>query len=366
MRKIALLLILAQLVLVACLESGREAGSQDPKLTSTGEPVGVGVGNKLLFANNSEPLAPAGGVDIFDLETGKKTSASLSERRVDVAAAAVGNRAFFVGGQLMPVTTNVVYSFTIDVYSADSDLWSSQTLLTARSVDNLAVVGTKIIVPGGNGGGANALSNFEIIDTADWSKSTKSLSVGRALMATVAVSGKVYFIGGVSCWSPACVTNTLDIYDTNTDSLSTIAMPRYRARHRAVVNGTKIYVGAGDDGTTALDVVDIFETLDNTWTTTTMSVHGSSTTAGSIGPYVFFAGGSADLAPQILSAISILDVSSGQWTQSEMSVGRYNMGLATKGSQAFLAGGAVSPGGTTDLIEVLEPTTGKVGSFSSR
>jgi hypothetical protein len=376
MQKTAVWFLLMGLFCVACVEPAAETtpgSAQLPSQSTTssqvtlsrpGEVAGASVGNQFLFVNYATPTIPAV-VDLYDFSTGIQSSASLSESRTYISTATIGNKVFMVGGFNFSVSPGAPSS-TIDIYDGVTGNWSTQTLLTARMIDQVAVVGTKLLVPGGFAGGSNALSSFEVIDTSNWTKVSKSLSVGRHNMAAVAVGSKAYFIGGMPCWlAPVCPpSNTIDIYDANTDTLSTITMPHSRTHHKAVVNGTKIYIGAGADGTHHLDVVDILETSDNTWTSTTTTARGQSATAGSVGQYVFFAGGSSSTSPYS-DTISVLDVNTGIWSELNMSFGRYNMGTAILNNRAYLAGGDPSSGGNTDLIEVLDFSNQSISIFET-
>lgn len=329
-------------------------------LSRPAEVVGIGVGNLILFAGSDYTT---GVVDGYNVTTEELFNANLSEARRYIATATIGTSAYFVGGFKNPGVTA-----TVDIYNSDTNTWSAKSLLTARQVDQVSVIGTKLIVAGGfSPSSSNALNSVEIIDTTSWNISTKSLSIGRHWSATVTAGTKAYFIGGAGCWTmPACASNTIDIYDSVADSISTITMPRIRHHHKAVVVGSKIYIGGGFDETnSALTIVDILETSDNSWTTTTVTTPpGSATIAGKLGDKIFFAGGNSDSNPYS-DVVSIFNTSTGVWTERYLSLGRYNIGLAIANEKAYLAGGSPSSGGNTDLIEVLDASEPSVSIFST-
>jgi len=330
----------------------------DMLLSRPVEVVGGSVGSQILFAGADYTT---GIVDGYDVTDGSHFTANLSVPRRYVASATIGNSLFFVGGYTNPGVSSV-----IDVYDSTMKNWSVRNLTTARQVDQVATIGTKLIVGGGfDGSGVNALTDVEIIDTSSWTTTNKTLSVGRHWAAAVSVGSKAYFIGGVHCWTlPACANNTIDIYDSGTDSISTITMPRNRTHHKATVMGTKIYIGGGDDGTNFLNIVDVLDTTNNSWTSLTLTTApGQATIAGTVGSYVFFAGGNS-LSNPYSKVISLIDTSTGIQSELNMSEGRYNIAVAIANGKAYLAGGDPAQGGNTDLIEVLDPSGPAVSIFS--
>lgn len=331
----------------------------DILLSRPAEVIGASVGNLILYAGSDYTT---GIVDAYDVVSGTHFTANLSEARRYMATATIGANVYFIGG----LKDGSNSSSAVDIYNSSSNTWSTQSLLTTRTVNNVATIGSKLIIGGGYiPSSSNALTSIEIIDTTSWTVTTNTLSTGRHWSATVAVGTKAYFIGGSHCWTFGCENNTIDIYDSVANSISTISMPRYRHHHTAVAVGTKIYIGGGyDENSALLNVVDILETSNNTWTSTTMTTApGQSAIAGAWGSYIFFAGGNT-LALPFSDIISLYNTSTGTWTELSMSQGRYNIGLAIANGKAYLAGGSHPAGGETDLIEVLDISIPSVSIFS--
>jgi hypothetical protein len=322
-------------------------------LSRPAEMVGASVGNKILFAGGDLTVT---GVDIIDTVAGTSTLAALSDPRLYISSATSGDNVYFVGG-FKDVNG---FSSKIDVYNSVSESWTDHDLLQARQAYGVGIVGSKMIVPGGFSGGANARSDIEIVDLDTWAVTTRSLSVARAHHSVSVVGNKVYIAGGVSCWTSGCTSNTIDVYDVVADSITQITMPSERSHHQAVIYGTKIYFAGGEGSSTA---VDILETADNSWTSTTIPVApGASAVSGVIGDRLFFAGGSSGV-DQYVSAFSLYDVAANTWTSLSLSEGRYNMGVAVSGDKVYMAGGNPESGEETDIIEIFNNITGGISIF---
>lgn len=343
------------------------------KLSSQREVSGANIGSKIFFPYGSSPDYSSAPVEIFDTATGEYRSEPIPNPIGQSAIATIGDNLFLIGGyeyigipspgQVNAGQKTYGVSSKINIYNSVTHTWSSQLLSTPRLGMQVAVIGTKLLVPGGwsGGRGDTFLSDIEIIDTASWTKTTKTLSVGRIGAASAVVGTKAYFIGGIHSYDSSgntsnIVDGTIDIYDSNSDSISTITMPRKRAYAATVVVGTKIYIGAGSNQDDSIQgIVDILDTTDNTWTSAKIADHGNGAVAGIVGKYVFFAGsGTGAYATNTANIISILDTTTGGWSEGRMSLSRYNMGLAIANGKAYFAGGDPLAGGNTDVIEVFD------------
>jgi N-acetylneuraminic acid mutarotase len=102
--------------------------------------------------------------------------------------------------------------------------------------------------------------------TNTWS-TVASLPAALDHIQSVALGGKIYYIGGLSCW-PNCSVGTVYIYDPSTDTFSTGApMPTGRDRGAggvAVFNG-KIYYAGGLHNGTDVGWFDVYDPVANTW-----------------------------------------------------------------------------------------------------
>jgi hypothetical protein len=217
-------------------------------------------GNKLLLAGNRTGPGgtPVSDVDIYDFGTQTWSTARLSTARADMTAVTVGNKIFFVGGEVpgisgtsrmdiydastntwsfsdLPFTEDIpLYAVAgnkvffadggkVDVYDTSTGLWSEINLPEQQAAPTVTTVGNKIYFAGG---WVNNLSNVvDIYDnaTGTWS-TTSSLSQPTAEMASIYVNGKIYWAGGVIGYDPvrdkSITTCKVEIRDVSTGSSS--------------------------------------------------------------------------------------------------------------------------------------------------
>jgi hypothetical protein len=89
-------------------------------------------------------------VDIFDTSTGSRTTASLSAPRGYMAGVALGTKAYFTGGG--HITPNSYFdksSNVVDIFDAQTGLWTTGVLNKNRMAHTCAAWGNKIVVGGG-------------------------------------------------------------------------------------------------------------------------------------------------------------------------------------------------------------------------
>ncbi|WP_205503889.1 Kelch repeat-containing protein [Rufibacter psychrotolerans] len=193
----------------------------------------VAAGSKILFAGANWSGAGVNGygssrVDIFDTATGQWSTARLSEARSAIGAVAAGNKVFFAGGRLHGGgngAPDVIFS-TVDIYDAATGAWSVASLSQPRAFVAAAALGEKVFFAGGERGGDHFPSDrVDIYELSTGQWSTASLSEPRGLAAAVAVGGKVYFAGGFKedIWNPS-FSDRIDVYDGTTGSWSTASL----------------------------------------------------------------------------------------------------------------------------------------------
>lgn len=339
------------------------------KLTRPAEVVGASIGSNVFFAGGDYLT---GLVDVFNSSTGSHSVEFLSEPRTQVASATIGDKLFIVGGykyigtpaegQVNAGQPQYAISDRIDVYNNTTKIWATESLFSPRSGMQVSTYGSKILVSGGwsGGSGTSFRSDVEIIDTSDFSKTTKALSRGRIGHASVVVGTKAYFIGGIHSYNSSgdtsdIVDGTMDVYDLSNDQLETIAIPHKRAYSLAVVYGNKIYIGGGTNSTNTLGgIVDIYDTQNNSWSSVNIASHGNGLVAGLVGNSIVFAGGTN--SP---SSVSIINPATNVVSIKSLNLDRYNLGMAISSGKAFLAGGAggSDPSGSTDVIEVFDSSS---------
>ena len=166
------------------------------------------------------------------------------------------------------------------VYDTEIDSWSqshSIPVARRRGAAATAVYNGKIYVVGGNDGGHNTSSNtvawFDEYNptTGTWTQLTDA-PTERDHAKAVVVGDKLYIIGGrdssADPWYSALISS-VDVYDFNTSTWTTLAndLPTPRSGIQVALFKNGIFVMGGDDGSNALDTVEVLDTRDDTWST---------------------------------------------------------------------------------------------------
>ncbi len=332
------------------------------QLSEGAESVAVTVAGKILFTG-SQAETSNGLVDFYDINSKSWTSSRLSLARSSMAAVAIGSTAYFLGGN----APGVSQSDRIDIYDSTNDSWTIDSLTTARSAPAAVGIGNQLLVGGGysQNPSPGAISTIEVIDTDSDARQSFSLSTPRAQLAAVAMGTKAYFIGGFACFTsntPSCDgLNTIDVFDTNTNSLTTISMPHGRGQPSAAVIGNKIYIAAGYFHEAFVNTMDIYDTDSLQWSSTPLSVVGEGFGGVAVGQYFVIGGGGGTGYSEDPQNLFIYDSVSGQTLGTALHTNRYGMAVATDGTYAIFAGGkrSASEADLTD-IEWINPQTGVI------
>lgn len=217
-----------------------------------------------------------------------------------------GDKIFFAGGLWFWFGPN--YSYLIDIYNTTTGTWSTHNMASRRALIGAGTDGNVAIFAGGTtsglAGNISAATTGTVTDEVDiynsstdtWS--TATLSEARAEAAVVYHNGKFYIAGGHKAGAYN-VTGTVDVYDVATNTWSTIApMPHPRGDARVAVVGDNLFFCGGEDVDLstfqigyAYNNVDIYNTVTNTWTSITMPVSLVNMAVVASADRVFIAGG---------------------------------------------------------------------------
>ncbi|MGB3074567.1 MAG: PKD domain-containing protein [Chitinophagales bacterium] len=266
-------------------------------LTKNREVGGAGAaGDKIVFAGGtgrsdiSGPVYMYSTADIFDVNTGVRTSGKLSKARSNIAVGASGNKIVFAGGWFWDMSYNTISSNTVDIYDVSTGLWTKTTLSLKRENIAVAVISSKIIFAGGTGGNlGGAVKNVDIYDASADSWTTSNLPTARYSMKSVVIGTNAYFAGGA--YDPA--ENEVDIYNTVANSWSTIYMPTALSGYSMSVINDKIYFAGGYITATATysNLIQIYDPATATWTFDYLSLGRNNIKALTCGNKGYFAGG---------------------------------------------------------------------------
>lgn len=206
-------------------------------------------GNKVLFAggNNGyfDPddtiVVHSSRVDIHDAVSNTWSTAELSEARVGMTTAAIGNKLFFVGG--VTIDSNQRYKATnrVDIYDVSTNHWTTATLSEARSGSIAIAVGEKLLFAGGEK--MPGLSDkVDIYDAPTNSWSVATLSQARIVSSTAVLENKSLLFTSTP-WGPG-YSNQMDIYDASANSWTSVQL-NYPIGSQAITAGNQIFIGGG-------------------------------------------------------------------------------------------------------------------------
>lgn len=224
--------------------------------------------DKVFFAGGSTPdkdgicCIVTRKVDIYDISTGNWSYAELSDARSEVGIAASGNKILFAGGAGHSNQTGGYFSSRVDIYDISTGKWSTAELSEARSHPYAAAAGNKILFAGGRksnlGSGESKVVDIYNVATGTWS--TTTLSVDREGVSIAAIGNKIMIAGGHS--SESGHLNSVDVYDAATDKWEKLQLSEARMDAAAAAAGNKLLVAGGISESNFSKTVDIF-TLSN-------------------------------------------------------------------------------------------------------
>jgi hypothetical protein len=174
-------------------------------------------GNKILFtgADSYTSTTSTSKVDIYDIGTGGWTTFQLSQARVDMGVAVLGNKIYIAGG-LIPIKLpsgswgfDGTASSAIDIYDASANTWTVDQLSSPRSPMGASVNNKILFAGGGNYNWPSQAADIYNATTNSWS--TAMLSDSRRVPAVTTVGNKIFFAGGDR--NADGFTSNIDIYD---------------------------------------------------------------------------------------------------------------------------------------------------------
>jgi hypothetical protein len=327
------------------------------------------VGDLAFFAGGLDWQTSSAAVDIYDSAADSWTQASLVVPRSHLAATAVGPYLLFAGGAVDQNTDSAV----VDVYDSskgppdDATAWSQASLSQARYAPAATTVGSQAIFAGGATGGLgnpNAVATAVVdiydasvgppSDPAAWSIGT-SLSHARGLIAATTAGSQAIFAGGFDGVSASAV---VDIYDATTGKWSVASLSqarKFRGASPAAAVGSRAYFGGGESSAGVMTAtVDIYDAQDGTWAKAQLSSARGAIAASALGSTVLFAGGvKSGFVPS--ATVDLLDSGTGHWSLGTLSQPRAALCAATLADRSLFAGGTSGPGSPHAEVDVYEP-----------
>jgi len=184
--------------------------------------AGASLGGRAYFGGGAIAVVgtPLTVVDIYDASANTWSTANLSQGRWDVVAAAAGDKVVFAGGLTAHYYGPGAVSNVVDIYSSSTGTWTTAALSQRRADLAAAAAGSKILFAGGwNGNPSNAV---DICDASTGMWSTATVSQARSALAAASAGNQAFFAGGatVTGGGPSSVVDiyTLQNYSTITSS----------------------------------------------------------------------------------------------------------------------------------------------------
>jgi len=195
------------------------------------------------------------------------------------------------------------------------------------------------------------LSFFTFSAIAQWT--TSDLSDPRSEIATFAHENKVYFVGGKE---EMFSSDRLDIYNLVDDSWTSEELPASANGWEAVDAGD--YVAFVNGSGTVSGRMMIFNKNDESWISADeINSRGSDVVVGTDNK-VFFAGGRS--GGENLSDVDILDLESMTWSKENLSVARNDISAVAVANKVYFLGGAININinDLSNTVDIYDVTTG--------
>ncbi|MBE0640173.1 MAG: T9SS type A sorting domain-containing protein [Bacteroidales bacterium] len=274
---------------------------------------------------------------------GQWTYTNLSEAKLNMGSASLGNKVWFGGG-----TNWASYLADVELYDISTGyLEPAGNLFVSRFfVGGSVSCGSKIFFAGGYDD-AVSYNIVDIFDTLTQEWSVELLSVDRFSLAAVSHGNIVMFAGGIQMQGAPNFKNTVDIYNIETGEWETpTTLSQARGGIAATVAGNLAIFAGGwinVSGVTS-NKVDIYNFTTKTWSQATLSQARAYASAATVGSKVIIAGGITSINNPT-NRVDIYDVETGIWTQANLSTPRsFNENGATINGKVYFPGGGIFHG----------------------
>lgn len=320
---------------------------------------------KVYFAGGIPTFSVANNLmQIMDLETNSLLPyKTLSVGRGGMMAVAHKGKLYFAGGFKWVNDPNIYQIFSnIDIYDVAAGTFTTMHLSVPRSFGTAVVLGDNIMFAGGYTWNGSTLVNsdvVEILNTNDTTWTMEHLSQARGDLGGAVIGDKAYFCGGALDLFTGLASNRVDTYDAvngwQTDTISVA-----RVAPSVVAAGKYLLVAGGNSNIQdKYDVVDIFDTDENIWSTATLSEPRCYMAAAVIGKKAYFTGGgNCNAATFFLdkstSTVDVFDAQTQQWGTGHLNKRRIAHACAAWGDKIAVGAGWVpEQNGFTGSVEVL-------------
>ena len=254
-------------------------------------------------------------------------------------SASTENFLFFAGGQIAGLNP----SNAVEIYSIEENLFFPDSLSIPRTLPAGVASGNQVFFAGGfsiiTGINYDTIDIYHI-NTSTWSGAR--LSAPRSALSAVAVGDKVLFAGGGNVEALLVdfeSSNVVDIYDTTNEIWTTATLSQPRMLIGATVVGNKaFFAGGAIDNETATNRVDIYDATTNTWSIDSLSSPRIWVAAATAGTKAIFAGGN-DVLSNSYNTVDIYDTATETWSTTTLSQKRTGIAAAANCEKTYFLGG---------------------------
>lgn len=235
-----------------------------------------------------------------------------------------------------------LWSGPVGITNQNSAIWPVSSLIPG---DNFFI----LEVTDNNGAKGTDTVNIQVINLLNrLSISARLLPIGslsqtRGSITVGTANNKILFAGG---WGSGGTSSRVDIYDITTNTWANAELSQARSAIAAATLGNKIYFAGGDlDGAYTTSRIDVYNVLTNSWATHELSQSRRYASAGVVGNKIVFAGGYYQISFGNLGhskMVDIYDSLTNTWSYDQLSVARQSIKAATAGNKIYFSGGAFS------------------------
>ena len=177
---------------------------------------------------------------------------------------------------------------------------------------------------------------------------TPTLSQARQWLSATTVGTKAIFAGG---YSGSGGSNVVDIYDSVANTWAVATLSQARGYLSATTVGTKAIFAGGSPNSGYSNAVEIYDSSNNSWSTATLSQARSDLSPTTVGTKAIFAGG---LSYSLSDAIDIYDSSNNTWSTATLSQARSDLSATTVGTKAIFAGGSATTSAIINASNIVD------------
>ena len=267
---------------------------------------------------------------------------ALSKATYNMTCGVVGTKCYLFNG-----VSGSSDLYTIQIFDTETNqLTTSSTTLNSIRHTTCGAIGTICYLFGGMGSGS-ASDTIRIFRTSNngLGNSSAKLSAKAYAIACGVVGTKCYLFGGVTNASTSSFINKIQVYDSETDTISTLAttLPTAAGYITCGVVGTKCYLFGGYYGTgNYLDTIQVFDTQTNTLSTLSATLPAGTydMACGVIGTKIYLFGGYT--ANGTLNTIYVFDTQTNILSTLSQGLPSATYGIASGviDNKIYLLGGA--------------------------